>query len=154
MTPVPSPRRPAADHTLILNTDGAARGNPGPAAIGVVVTDLHGQVVQELGHAIGVATNNEAEYRALLRALECAEQHGAQAIIVQTDSELMARQLQGVYRLRAANLRPLFERAQRAIARFPRVTIRHIPREQNRRADALANQALDGPSNLKSGRMF
>ena len=127
----------------ILYTDGAARGNPGPAAMGIVLTDARGNVLQELGETIGDATNNVAEYRALLRGVALAAARHADEIEVRTDSELMARQLSGAYRVKAANLKPLHEQAQRALAQFPRVSIHHIPREQNRRADALANAALD-----------
>jgi ribonuclease HI len=128
---------------LILYTDGAARGNPGPAAIGIVLTDARGNVLQAFGETIGQTTNNEAEYRALLRGLARAAAHHADEIEIRTDSELLARQLDGGYRVRAANLKLLHDQAQRALARFARVSIRHIPREQNRRADGLANQALD-----------
>ncbi len=128
---------------IILHTDGAARGNPGPAAIGVVITDTSGKEIEAFGEAIGHATNNEAEYRALLRGLEHAARHG-DTIEIRTDSELLARQLSGAYRVRAANLQPLHAQAQRALQSFARVTIAIIPRELNRRADALANAALDG----------
>ncbi len=127
---------------VILYTDGAARGNPGPAAIGVVLGDANRNEIEAFGEVIGEATNNEAEYRALLRGLARAAKHGDE-VEVRTDSELMARQLQGAYRVRAANLKPLYEQAQRALARFKRVSIVIVPRELNRRADALANQALD-----------
>jgi len=130
---------------IILYTDGAARGNPGPAAIGVVLTDASGKEIVALGEAIGRTTNNEAEYRALLRGLERAKH--AEELEIRTDSELMARQLNGAYRVRAANLKPLHDQARRALARFQRVTIDIIPRELNRRADALANEALDREQN-------
>ena len=128
---------------LILYTDGAARGNPGPAAIGIVLTDPQGNEIHARGEAIGNKTNNEAEYRALLRGLELAAAHHATELEVRTDSELMARQLQGKYQVKAANLKPLFMQARQALALFHPVSIRHIPREQNRRADALGNEALD-----------
>ena len=134
---------------VILYTDGAARGNPGPAAIGVVLTDAQGNEIEAFGERIGRTTNNEAEYRALLRGLERAAQHakrrsGEASVLVRTDSELLARQLNGAYRVRAANLKSLHDQARRALARFKHVTVTHIPREENRRADALANEALDG----------
>jgi ribonuclease HI len=128
---------------LILYADGAARGNPGPAAIGIVLTDVKGKVIEARGQDIGETTNNEAEYRALLWGLERARANGADELIIRTDSELLARQLDGSYRVRATNLRPLFEHARREIARFTQVSIHRIPRGQNRRADALANAALD-----------
>jgi ribonuclease HI len=129
-------------HTIILHTDGAARGNPGPAAIGVVISDQSGKEIHAFGEPIGHATNNEAEYRALLRGLERAAVYG-ENVEIRTDSELLARQLQGAYRVRAANLQPLYVQVQRALKRFAHVTIRIIPRELNRRADALANAALN-----------
>ena len=129
-------------HKLILYTDSAARGNPGPAAIGIVLTDERGNEIEALGETIGHATNNEAEYRALLRGLERAAQHG-DTVEIRMDSELLARQLNGAYRVRAANLKPLHAQAQRALKQFKRATIAIIPRELNRRADALANEALD-----------
>jgi ribonuclease HI len=128
---------------LILSIDGAARGNPGPAAIGIVLTDAKGIVIEEHGQLLGETTNNVAEYRALLWGLERARANLADEIEVRADSELLVRQLKGIYRVRAANLSPLFEQARSALARFVRVSIHHIPREQNRRADALANEALD-----------
>lgn len=128
---------------IILFTDGAARGNPGPAAIGIVLADANGGIIEDFGEPIGNATNNEAEYRALLRGLECAARHTTD-IEIRTDSELLARQLKGVYRVRAANLQPLHAQAISAFKRFRRATIAIIPRALNQRADALANQALDG----------
>lgn len=128
---------------FILYTDGAARGNPGPASIAIVLLDSHGRTVQAFGTSIGRATNNEAEYRALLRGLEIAISHQAEELEIRTDSELLALQLKGRYRVRAKNLVSLHEQAQRQLARLARVSIRHIPREQNRLADTLANQALD-----------
>jgi ribonuclease HI len=128
---------------FVLYTDGAARGNPGPASIAVVLLDDHGKEIQAFGTYIGRATNNEAEYRALLRGLELAISHQAQALEIRTDSELLALQLKGKYRVRAQNLKSLHEQAQRELARLAHVSIRHIPREQNRLADRLANQALD-----------
>lgn len=126
---------------IILYTDGASRGNPGPAAIGIVLVNPSGKIVEEFGEPIGTTTNNEAEYRALLRGLERALHHATE-IEIRTDSELMARQLKGTYKVRAEHLKPLHEQAQRALKKFKRVTIAIIPRELNRRADALANDAL------------
>ncbi|MBI5029642.1 MAG: ribonuclease HI family protein [Chloroflexi bacterium] len=127
---------------LILYTDGAARGNPGPAAIGIVLTDATGKQIEAIGEAIGNTTNNEAEYRALLRGLEVAVKHGDE-IEIRTDSELMARQLNGSYRVKAEHLKPLHEQARRVMAKFKSAKIAIIPRAFNKRADALANQALD-----------
>jgi ribonuclease HI len=127
---------------ILLYTDGASRGNPGPAAIGVVLADTSGKVIEAFGEAIGTTTNNKAEYRALLRGLERATHHATE-IEIRTDSELMARQLKGTYKVRAEHLKPLYDQAQRALKKFKRATIAIIPRELNRRADALANLALD-----------
>lgn len=127
---------------IILYTDGASRGNPGAAAIGVVLKDERGNEIEAIGEPIGTATNNEAEYRALLRGLERAAHHATE-IEVRTDSELMARQLKGIYKVRAANLKSLHEQAQRALKKFKRATIVIVPRELNRQADELANQALN-----------
>ncbi len=128
---------------LVLHTDGASRGNPGPAAFGVVLTDAQGQVVREFGQAIGKMTNNEAEYRGLLAGLDAALEKGGSELEVQLDSELLVLQLNGTYKIRAANLKPLFDQAKKKLKRFARVQIVHVPRAQNARADKLANQALD-----------
>lgn len=127
----------------ILYTDGASRGNPGPAAIGIVIADAQGNEVEAIGETIGQTTNNEAEYRALLRGLECAAALWIDELEVRTDSELLARQVKGAYRVRAQNLKPLWEQTRTALARFKSVNIAIIPRELNRRADELANEALD-----------
>lgn len=129
---------------LIVHVDGGARGNPGPAAIGVVVSDPDGGVLDELGEAIGVATNNVAEYRAVLRGLERAAALGAREVEIVNDSELVARQLTGVYKVRHPAMRPLYEDAVAALRHFDRWTIRSVPRAENARADALVNEALDG----------
>ncbi|MCX7838395.1 MAG: ribonuclease HI family protein [Anaerolineae bacterium] len=128
---------------IILHTDGASRGNPGPAAIGVVISDEQGNELEAFGEMIGHATNNVAEYRALLRGLERAAVYG-DVVEIHTDSELLAQQLNGAYRVRAPHLQALHAQVQRARQRFARAPIVIIPRERNRRADALANAALDG----------
>lgn len=130
---------------LVLYTDGAARGNPGPAAVGIVIQDGSGRVLREVARAIGRATNNQAEYRALILGLEEAARLGAAHLEVRMDSELIVRQLSGRYRVKDAALKVLFERASELLRGFPSVTLRHIPREDNRRADALANAALSAP---------
>ncbi len=132
---------------FVLYTDGAARGNPGPAAIAIVLLDSQGKQIEAFGTFIGEATNNEAEYRALLRGLELAISHQVDALEIRTDSELLAQQLKGHYRVRAPNLKSLYAQAQRLLARLRDVSIRHIPREQNRLADRLANHALDTMTN-------
>jgi ribonuclease HI len=129
---------------LVLNVDGGARGNPGPAAIGVVVSDPDGNVIDELGEPIGVATNNVAEYRAVIRGAEWAHALGAEELEVIGDSELVARQLTGAYKVKHPSMKPLYEEAVRALRGFERWSIRTVPRAQNARADALVNEALDG----------
>jgi ribonuclease HI len=124
--------------------DGGARGNPGPAAIGVVVSAPDGPVLDELGERIGVATNNVAEYRALLRGLERAAAFGAREVELVNDSELVARQLTGAYKVKHPAMKPLYAEAIAALRGFDRWSIRSVPRAQNARADALVNEALDG----------
>jgi ribonuclease HI len=127
----------------VLYADGAARGNPGPAAIGAVMFDDDGNPVTEVSETIGEATNNVAEYRALIAGLEAATRFEPQALTVRLDSQLLVRQLSGEYRVKAKNLKPLYEKVRQLLGRFPRVTIEHVPRERNEWADRLANQALD-----------
>ncbi|MBV9196401.1 MAG: ribonuclease HI family protein [Solirubrobacterales bacterium] len=129
---------------LVLHVDGGARGNPGPAAIGVVVSEPGGEVMDELAEPIGVATNNVAEYRALLRALEWAQALGASEVEIVGDSELVARQLTGAYRVKHPAMKPLHERAMNVLRGFQSWRIRTVPRAENARADALVNAALDG----------
>jgi ribonuclease HI len=134
---------PPARRVLTVHVDGGARGNPGPAAIGVVVTDPDGVVVDELAERIGVATNNVAEYRALLRGLERAAALGAREIALVNDSELVAKQLTGAYKVKHPAMKPLYEQAMSALRGFDRWSIRSVPRAKNAHADALVNQALD-----------
>lgn len=132
----------AAKHLTIL-ADGAARGNPGPAAIGVVIMDETESILRELSWTIGKATNNQAEYQALIAGLEAAAEMRAIRVTVNMDSELVVRQLQGIYKVKSPKLAPLFQRAWELRSRFESFLIAHVPRERNRRADALANRALD-----------
>lgn len=129
--------------TLVLHVDGGARGNPGPAAIGVVISGTDGEVVEELAEPIGPATNNVAEYRALLRGLERARELGAAELEIVGDSELIARQVSGIYKVKHPAMRPLYEQAVAELRGFDRWRIRTVPRAQNARADALVNAALD-----------
>jgi len=129
---------------LVLHVDGGARGNPGPAAIGVVIDDADGVRLEDLAERIGEATNNVAEYRALLRGLERAAELGARELEVINDSELVAKQLNGVYKVKHPAMRPLFEEASRRLRTFERWSIRSVPRAANAEADALVNAALDG----------
>lgn len=126
---------------LTIYIDGSVLGNPGPGAIGVVVLNGAGQVVEAWGEAIGEVTNNQAEYRALLAALEKARRLGAAEVIVRSDSQLLVRQFSGEYRVKDAKLRPLHARARALAGRFRSFRLEHIPREENRAADRLANRA-------------
>jgi ribonuclease HI len=128
---------------LVVHVDGGARGNPGPAAIGVVLSDPDGAVVEQLGEPIGETTNNVAEYRALLRGLERARALGADDVEVVGDSELVAKQINGQYKVKHAGLKPLYAEALQALAGFVRWQVRTVPRAQNAAADALVNAALD-----------
>jgi ribonuclease HI len=128
---------------VVVHVDGGARGNPGPAAIGVVVSDPDGAVLEELGERIGVATNNVAEYRALLRGLERARARDAREIEIVNDSELVARQITGAYKVKHPAMKPLHEEAIAALREFDRWSIRSVPRADNARADELVNEALD-----------
>ena len=123
--------------------DGAARGNPGPAGIGVVLTDSDGRVVKEVAEPLGITTNNVAEYTALIRSLEEALAVGCNSISVITDSELMARQINGQYAVKAEHLKPLYRRAIALLSEFQRATVRHTRRENNRDADRLSNLGAD-----------
>lgn len=128
---------------LVLHVDGGARGNPGPAAIGVVVSDPDGNQVLTIGDKIGDATNNVAEYKALLRGLELAAEHGAREIQVINDSELIARQVTGVYKVKHPAMQQLHAEALTALRGFERWSIESVPRAENADADALVNEALD-----------
>jgi ribonuclease HI len=132
--------RPVA---YVFHMDGAARGNPGPASYGVIVRDPSGAVVGRLKKHIGRATNNVAEYYALIAALDYAEAHAIRSLRVESDSELLVKQMRGLYKVKSADLRPLFERARKMSQGFASFRIEHVRREHNREADALANQALD-----------
>jgi ribonuclease HI len=130
---------------LILFTDGAARGNPGPAGAGVCVLDASGKEVAHIRRYLGDATNNVAEYSALVVGLERARELGAREVEVRSDSELLVRQMIGKYRVRNENLREFFERAKQLEASFERVEYTHVPRDENVVADRLANEAIDAP---------
>ncbi|MDD4859240.1 MAG: ribonuclease HI family protein [Dehalococcoidales bacterium] len=127
----------------IIYTDGAARGNPGPAALGVVIKDEQNKILACLSRRLGVTTNNQAEYRALIAGLQQAISLGAKEVEIRSDSELMVRQLTGRYRVKNAGLKPLYDEAVKLLSRFTRCSYVNIPREQNCEADALANRALD-----------
>ena len=127
----------------MVNVDGGARGNPGPAAIAAVVQDADGQVLLEKGETIGRATNNVAEYRALLLGIELAAELGASELELVGDSELIVRQVEGRYKVKDAALRDLHSKVKRALEPFSAWSIRHVRREQNAEADRLVNEAFD-----------
>ncbi len=128
---------------LVLHVDGGARGNPGPAAIGVVLSAPAGDVVTTYNAKIGETSNNVAEYRALLRGLELATEHGAREIHIVNDSELVARQISGAYKVKHPAMRELHGEALAALKRFDTWSIESVPRAQNAEADRLVNEALD-----------
>ena len=128
---------------VTVHVDGGARGNPGPAAAAAVVTDGDGTVLDEAMEVLGTQTNNVAEYRGLLLGARRALELGATEADFVNDSELIARQLTGEYKVKNAALRPLHEEAMETLAAFERWTVRSVPREQNAEADALVNRALD-----------
>lgn len=131
---------------FVLYTDGAARGNPGPAAIGAVLYRLGPsgpEKVGEVSEAIGSTTNNVAEYEAVSAGLELAVSLEPDSLVLRADSQLLIRQLEGVYKVKAPHLQPIHRRVRDALKRIPEVHLEHVPREQNTVADALANAALD-----------
>ncbi len=131
---------------VVVHVDGGARGNPGPAAAGAVVSTPQGDVLAEASETIGVATNNVAEYRGLLLGLRRARELGASEVDVVNDSELVAKQVNGAYKVKHPAMKPLHAEALRALREFERWSIRSVPRAQNAGADALVNQALDADS--------
>lgn len=133
-----------SDDLFTIHTDGGSRGNPGPAACAYVIERTGAQPI-EVKCFLGRMTNNVAEYTGLVQALEHARELGARRLLVYSDSELMVKQLNGDYRVKNEGLRPLYEQAAALVASFPSVTIRHVRREQNTRADALCNEAMDDP---------
>jgi len=155
---MPYPRRPATkslfssdaatrenppEHYLIAHSDGGARGNPGPAGYGVVIVDESGRKVAQLSEYLGHQTNNFAEYQGLIGALEYALEHGPKALKLISDSELLVRQIKGIYKVKNATLQDLHSRAKELIAQLDWFSIGHALREQNRDADRLANEAMD-----------
>lgn len=126
-----------------LHTDGGARGNPGPAGIGVVLADEHGEVIADIARGIGATTNNVAEYRALIAGLELALERGIAELDVYLDSKLVVSQVLGEWKIKDERLRALAAKAQILMGKFDAITIQHVRREQNAAADALANQGMD-----------
>lgn len=129
---------------VIASIDGGARGNPGPAAYGFLLRDAGGATLVATGKTVGHATNNVAEYFGLIAALDAARERGVASLRVESDSELLVRQMEGRYRVKSPDLRPLHERAVILSRSFEHFEIAHVPREKNREADRLVNEALDG----------
>jgi ribonuclease HI len=137
---------------VVVHVDGGARGNPGPAAAACVISSPEGETLGEHTRLLGTATNNVAEYRALLLGLECARELGASEVDVVGDSELIAKQVQGLYKVKHDAMRPLHQQAMAALREFEDWSIRTVPRAQNARADALVNAALDEARAAHSAR--
>jgi len=131
---------------VVIFTDGAAEPNPGPAAIGVIIKDKQGRLITSISQRIGRATNNQAEYRAIIAALEHAITLGANQVEIHSDSELVVRQVNGEYRVKKVTLKPLYQQVKQLQSQLKGFTITHIPRHQNTEADNLANKALSGYS--------
>ena len=129
---------------VTIHCDGGSRGNPGPAGIGVVITDQSGSLVDQIGERIGDATNNVAEYRAVIRGLQRAAELGADAVDLVGDSELVAKQITGDYRVKHSDMKPLHASVITELKNFSAWTIKTVPRADNAAADALVNSALDG----------
>lgn len=134
---------PSDPGPLIVACDGAARGNPGPAGIGVHITDAEGRTLAEIARGIGIATNNVAEYTAAIEGLVKAKDLGGTVVLLRSDSRLLIEQLAGRYKVKHRNLVPLHLQVRRLIAGFERVSYEHVPRERNREADRLANAGVD-----------
>jgi ribonuclease HI len=139
-----SATKPENPHEYLLaHVDGGARGNPGPAGYGVVIEDHQGKPIAEFSRYLGHRTNNFAEYSGLIAALNYVLEHGHSALRVLSDSELMVRQMNGVYKVRSPELRPLYEEARRLARQLKWFRIEHVRREKNAEADRLANEAMD-----------
>ena len=146
-----APERPA--NIFVAYVDGASRGNPGPASYAAILRGPDGATRFAAGKYIGRATNNVAEYYGLITALDYAAAHGIERLLVRSDSELLVRQMQGRYKVKSADLRPLHERARKLAHGFAYFAIEHVPREQNREADELANSALDRTGSGSGGNV-
>ena len=131
---------------VVIFTDGAAEPNPGPAAIGAIIKDKQGRLITTIARSIGRATNNQAEYKAIIAALEHAITLGANQVEIHSDSELVVRQINGEYRVKKATLKPLYQQVKQLLGLLEGFTTTHIPRQQNTEADDLANKALNGYS--------
>jgi ribonuclease HI len=135
-------------HSIKIMSDGASRGNPGPAGAGAVIEDESGTILGEVSEYLGERTNNAAEYSALILALESAQRFKSCKAVIRLDSQLLVEQIRGNYRVKSQDLRPLFERAKELLEAFPCYEITHVYRHENSRADELANKAID---DFKSG---
>lgn len=133
---------------LVIHTDGGSRGNPGPGALGVAIFEESGHVLKEYSHYLGEVTNNQAEYEAVIFALQKAKQLRAKEIELRVDSELIGRQLLGQYKIKDPDLQPLFIKAWNLRLDYDKVDIKIIPREQNKAADKLVNRELDSKNKL------
>jgi ribonuclease HI len=136
---------------VILYSDGGARGNPGPAGAGGLVLSLDGEVLAEISEYLGETTNNVAEYTALIMTLGQAIRFKADEIEIRADSELMVKQLKGEYKVKNQGLRPLYDQAKELLSSYKKVTIKHIYRSNNKRADELANAAMDARESIRGG---
>lgn len=141
--PLEAPARSGSHRLLRVFSDGAARGNPGPAGAGAVVTTPEGKVLARRGRFLGRTTNNVAEYEGLILGLQAAQELGAREVEVRADSQLLIRQLKGEYAVRHAGLKPLHAEVLRLLASFDRYTVQHVPREENALADEMSNRAID-----------
>jgi ribonuclease HI len=149
-SPLTPPTAPPVSKTeLVLQFDGGSRGNPGPAGIGVTLVDFNGRPVYELGEFLGRCTNNVAEYTALVRGLTAAKRLGAKKVVVRSDSELVVRQVNGQYKVKSPDLKPLFQKAVALMKEIGDVKVHHVFREGNTRADKLANLAMDSERKIE-----
>lgn len=128
---------------VVIHTDGASRGNPGDASLGLTVLDAEGETLFEYAEALGTQTNNYAEYSAVLKALELASENHVKLLHLRSDSQLLIRQLTGEYKVKSEGLKPLFLACRDVARTIPKVNFEHVRREQNARADKLANMVLD-----------
>ena len=142
-SPRPAPTETHSSSSVVLYTDGACRGNPGPSSAGWVIESPTGEVLAQAGVFLGTGTNNESEYSAAILGLEDAFQRGAKKVVLRADSELMIKQLKGIYRVKNERLQPLFTKLKSIIAKFNHVTLEHVKRHLNQAADRQANLALD-----------
>jgi ribonuclease HI len=135
---------------LVINSDGAARGNPGPAGIGGIIQDAEGNIIKEFSEFIGKATNNVAEYKALIKALQLVNELKATIVHANLDSELVVKQINGEYKIKNEGLKPLFWEVKSLLSKI-KYQIKYVPREQNKRADKLANEAIDSQADVNAG---